>query len=74
MKSFSLASQNMPPLEKKIRVAVITPAHMGTKQAAFMSEIFIRTESQRTGPCRDREHRDTRGCLKMETLIEMMLP
>lgn len=64
----------MPSSEKKIRVVVITLAHMGTKQVTFTSEIFIRTESQRTGPCRDREHRDTRGCLKMEVLIEMMLP
>lgn len=64
----------MPLSEKKILVAAITSANMGTKQAAFTSEIYMRTESQRTGPYEDREHRDTRGCLKMEALIEMMLP
>lgn len=74
LKFFPLVSQNMLLFEKRVPVAVITQAHMGTEQETFMSNISIRTESQRRALCEDKEHRESRGCLKMGTVIEVMLP
>lgn len=61
------------PLSEKVPVALITQAHMGTEQETFMSDVLIRMALKRRVLCEDKEHSENRGCLKMETVIEVML-
>lgn len=75
LKFFLLVFQNVTLAEKKVPVAVITQAHMREEQEAFVSDIFIKTESQRRILCEDKEHRRDGGQrLQMEAVIEMTGP